>query len=924
LRDPHFSEQLARLKKRLIYIFAATGLCIAAGGLTYHHHYQESLRSDASDLLSSILRSKTDQLVFWRNDRINDTNSLLDTPVLSVFLNRLAGSPGDKALRAQMRARLESYLRHNRYRSALLVQPDGTLLASAGDKNPKLPAETLALIAKASVSGRAELGDLYLGPSGLPRVDIAAKAAQNGGRKLFLVLEISPEDYLYPLIRQWPTRTTSGETALFRLEGSEIISLTDLRFAKDAALKLRRPFKGSRLPAARALNGETGVIREGDYRGRKVLAAIGMVPGSDWAIVVKMDWAEITAKSGVVSALVLLLTLSLVTGAAILTYLLFRLQADEYSRDLQEAVDEKERYKLNFETLSDKANDMILLADPEARLLLMVNRKTCETYGYTEAEMLRLHPEDLIPPESLPTFNARFSTLAAGHNSVYEVIHLRKNGERFPVEVSATGVRQLGRNLVYFICRDITERKRMEAELREKEERYRFLFEHNPVPMLIYERGSLRLLAVNEIFLKNYGYTRSEALAMRLADLYPDEEKEPVVKFAAGLHGLVNAGEWHHRRKDGTFITIIAHSHDISYEGHNSRVAVMIDVTDLKNTQLNLESTGAQLLETQKGLQKNLRLYTVLAQVNQATAKIKDLDRLYAQLCGIAVEAGGFKMAWVGYPDKDTNRVLPLCQAGGGEEYIDPIKVTVTDGPYSKGPTGTAAREGRIAVCADIATDPGMQPWREKALKMGYRSATGIPLYDGAKLVSVLTLYAREKDFFTEEELGLLSELKADISLAIEAISSEARRGSAQAALERTSDHLTQIMEASPIILFTLRFVNGRFIIQWVSGNSRSVTGHDQEEMLAPGWFENSLHPQDLDRVQAERQEIFKKGSLVQDFRIKKKTGQDYIWIRSQLRAASEASGEVTGSWTDITQLKESELRLRSMLDSGPRDGGRA
>ena len=164
MAETGFTAEILRLRKRLVAIFAAAAVCILAGGLAYHHHYQKALQRDAADLLSAIKRFKTDQILFWRADRFNDTNSLLDTPVLSKVLNGFAADTSDAALREQLRARLVSYLRHNKYRSALLARPDGRVATAAGENTGPLPPEAKALIAKAIASGKTEIGDFYLGP----------------------------------------------------------------------------------------------------------------------------------------------------------------------------------------------------------------------------------------------------------------------------------------------------------------------------------------------------------------------------------------------------------------------------------------------------------------------------------------------------------------------------------------------------------------------------------------------------------------------------------------------------------------------------------------------------------------------------------------------------------------------------------------
>lgn len=128
------------------------------------------------------------------------------------------------------------------------------------------------------------------------------------------------------------------------------------------------------------------------------------------------------------------------------------------------------------------------------------------------------------------------------------------------------------------------------AALSESEARYRLLFENNPAPMLIYERASLRLLASNEAFLRHYGYTREEVLAMRVADLHPDSERERVLTIVPQLRGYTHTGEWHHRRRDGSYIAVYSNSHDIQFDGQDARMAVFTDITERKRAEQQLQT----------------------------------------------------------------------------------------------------------------------------------------------------------------------------------------------------------------------------------------------------------------------------------------------------------------------------------------------
>jgi PAS domain S-box-containing protein len=128
-------------------------------------------------------------------------------------------------------------------------------------------------------------------------------------------------------------------------------------------------------------------------------------------------------------------------------------------------------------------------------------------------------------------------------------------------------------------------RRRTEEMLQESETRYRHLFEHNPMPMLIYERGTRQLLAVNEAFMLHYGYRRDEALALHLTDLYPDDQKEKIAALIPQLRGHAYVGEWRHRKHDGSFITVVVSSHDLVFDGRDARVAVMTDISERKQTE---------------------------------------------------------------------------------------------------------------------------------------------------------------------------------------------------------------------------------------------------------------------------------------------------------------------------------------------------
>jgi PAS domain S-box-containing protein len=124
------------------------------------------------------------------------------------------------------------------------------------------------------------------------------------------------------------------------------------------------------------------------------------------------------------------------------------------------------------------------------------------------------------------------------------------------------------------------ERARAEAARRESEGRYRLLFESSPHPAWVFDVQTLEFLAVNEAACRLYGYSREEFLAMSSAAIRTPEEAERLRRFLAEAPpDAVDAGEWHHRRKDGTTIAVEITSTALAFAGRRARLAQVTDVT---------------------------------------------------------------------------------------------------------------------------------------------------------------------------------------------------------------------------------------------------------------------------------------------------------------------------------------------------------
>jgi C4-dicarboxylate-specific signal transduction histidine kinase len=178
------------------------------------------------------------------------------------------------------------------------------------------------------------------------------------------------------------------------------------------------------------------------------------------------------------------------------------------------------------------------------------------------------------------------------------------------------------------------------------------------------------------------------------------------------------------------------------------------------------------------------RLYAVLSGTNQAIVKAADRDSLFQVICLVAVEQGGFLMAWVGLVDDASGMVQPVATCGINEGYLDDIRISVREEPEGLGSTGRAIRDGSLCIASNIMDDPRFAPWRTAAEKRGYRSTASLPLKLNDKAIGALTIYAGEKDFFDWQVADLLQRMATDISFALDNLDRGVRRREAERVLQ--------------------------------------------------------------------------------------------------------------------------------------------
>ncbi|MDP9014507.1 MAG: EAL domain-containing protein [Pseudomonadota bacterium] len=168
------------------------------------------------------------------------------------------------------------------------------------------------------------------------------------------------------------------------------------------------------------------------------------------------------------------------------------------------------------------------------------------------------------------------------------------------------------------------------------------------------------------------------------------------------------------------------------------------------------------------------RIQAVLSGINSTIVRVRDRHELFRETCRIAVQQGGFRMAWVGSVEPGALRATPLLWEGLDEGYLEEVHSALAMVDEDPGPVGKAIRYKKMVVANDIETDPHTA-FKRQALARGFRSLIAMPLLVAEEVAGVLVLFSGETGFFDYEELKLLKDLAGDISFALDYIGKEER-----------------------------------------------------------------------------------------------------------------------------------------------------
>lgn len=432
-----------------------------------------------------------------------------------------------------------------------------------------------------------------------------------------------------------------------------------------------------------------------------------------------------------------------------------------------------------YQASFDSANYGIISSSTDG-IIRTFNQAACDMLGYSKEEMvskstpLMIHDFNEVTQRAQELSKELGETIEPGYEVFVakarrgiveerEWTYIRKDGSRFPVLLSVSSVRDSNDVIIGFlgIAIDITDRVLTKRALREKEERYRLLFEGSGDAIFLMKEDIF--IDCNSATLAMYGCTREQIISQtpyRYSPEYqPDgrlSKDKALEKINAAFSGETQLFEWRHLKYDGTPFEAEVTLNAIEIEGKSHLLANVRDISERKQAQLALEKSRQQLLLQNENLKLINQLSTRLHGSLSNKKIIEETLNLLLQLSDTPHVA----IYLLDRPDAD---YLTLADSNG---FNNDTLQSGKQLPLDKSLSGLAIKAGHMLVSSDFATDQRLNPDVQKAtVAEGIKSGVAIPLiYHGKPLGSLNLVYQKTREFSqlekeTMETIGITMSL---------------------------------------------------------------------------------------------------------------------------------------------------------------------
>ena len=248
----------------LLFTFLIITVIISITGFYIYNNQKAEIKSKIYSDLSSISKSKLEQIIEWRKDRLSDAYKIVSNQSFIYDVQKWLSNKNEKEIKQRIEKYLDAVQRDSNYTDLVLLDTEYNIRLSR-DGNDILSEYDKKNLQTVSKTKKILITDLHRSEIySAIHIDCICPLILESKEKKdligFMIIRINSWKFLYPVIQSWPTLSKSAETLLIRRENDHVLFLNELRFKKNTALNLTFPLSDTLLPATKAALGLTGIF----------------------------------------------------------------------------------------------------------------------------------------------------------------------------------------------------------------------------------------------------------------------------------------------------------------------------------------------------------------------------------------------------------------------------------------------------------------------------------------------------------------------------------------------------------------------------------------------------------------------------------------------------------------------------------------
>lgn len=225
--------------------------------------------------------------------------------------------------------------------------------------------------------------------------------------------------------------------------------------------------------------------------------------------------------------------------------------------------------------------------------------------GYTGGEISKMTPDQFFADDEKEYIKDRIGVVFTEGVSDAEANFLSKDGSKTFYYFTGVRLEYEDRPCLMGVGIDINQLKKTEADLRISEQKYRLLFEWNPMPMWMLSLDESKFIDVNNAAINHYGYSREEFLNNSITFFLAPEELQRIADaMKDGYKKGTRTTLWKHMKKNGEIISVEITTHDILHENKAVRLILANDITEKLKAEKELEQSNEILRQLTSHLQE--------------------------------------------------------------------------------------------------------------------------------------------------------------------------------------------------------------------------------------------------------------------------------------------------------------------------------